>query len=347
MIDENKALGAYIGAAIGDAMGGPVECQHAARITKHYGKITGLIEYHKPPGLMDLHPGYALHSDAGSITDDTYIRADFTRFFLNTPAPRTAGMLANWLLENADFTMWWKPAVEALKKIERGETTPETGGESHPQGGGIGWWTPLGILHAGSPASAAAEARVLCTIWKRPLEQDFLAATQAGLAAATGEHADIDAILNAMYGECGTLGSALLDRSIDIARTADTFEDLWNRIYEVCLVNDASAERNGPLPEIQPPLEYSDTGYSSVLWAEQIPLAVAALVFSKGDPVQSIPNCVMLGRDADSTATTVGSWIGALHGLDAFPKTWVEKIIAANKNDCDILGLGEALVAAG
>jgi len=44
-IDRNRALGAYFGAAIADAMGGPVEGQHAARISKYYGKITGLLPY--------------------------------------------------------------------------------------------------------------------------------------------------------------------------------------------------------------------------------------------------------------------------------------------------------------
>jgi ADP-ribosylglycohydrolase len=41
MRDRDKALGAYIGAAIGDAMGGPVECNHAARIKRLASEIDG------------------------------------------------------------------------------------------------------------------------------------------------------------------------------------------------------------------------------------------------------------------------------------------------------------------
>ena len=82
MISKDKVLGSFIGAAIGDAMGGPVECQHAARIKKYYGPIISLLPYQKPPGLMELHPGYALQAEPGSITDDTFIRIDFARFFL-------------------------------------------------------------------------------------------------------------------------------------------------------------------------------------------------------------------------------------------------------------------------
>ena len=69
MRDRDRGLGAYIGAAIGDAMGGPVECNHAARIKRLVGKITGLLPYERPYTLIDLHPGYALRPDAGAVTD--------------------------------------------------------------------------------------------------------------------------------------------------------------------------------------------------------------------------------------------------------------------------------------
>ena len=134
----DRAMGAYIGAAIGDAMGGPVECNHAARIKRLVGEITGLLPYAKPYTLIDLHPGYALRPDAGAVTDDTYIRGDFTRFYLQTRSPRTPDVLAKWLLENADFSQWWGPAVEALRRVKRGEVSAEEGGMTYRQGGGIG-----------------------------------------------------------------------------------------------------------------------------------------------------------------------------------------------------------------
>ena len=82
-------------------MGGPVESQHAARIARLYGRIDGLLPYDSPSNLLSLHPGYALHPEPGSITDDTYIRREVTRFFIDQPAPRTPGMMADYLLANA------------------------------------------------------------------------------------------------------------------------------------------------------------------------------------------------------------------------------------------------------
>jgi len=43
-------------------------------------------------------------------------------------------------------------------------------GKEHAQGGGIGWWTPVGVAYAGRPGEAAREVRILSAIWKRPLE---------------------------------------------------------------------------------------------------------------------------------------------------------------------------------
>ena len=51
----------------------------------------------------------------------------------------------------------------------------------------------------------------------------------------------------------------------------------------------------------------------------------------------------MLGQDADSTATTVGSWVGALHGESGLPKEWVDTVCQANIREIDIRDLAEKL----
>ena len=54
---------------------------------------------------------------------------------------------------------------------------------------------------------------------------------------------------------------------------------------------------------------------------------------------------VMMGRDCDSTATTVGSWVGALHGESGLPPDWVETVCRVNAPEIEIQGLAEALIA--
>ncbi len=343
MIDRDKAFGAYIGAAIADAMGGPVECQHAGRIKRVYGKIKGLLPYQRPPGLMDLHAGYAIHPEPGSVTDDTYIRAELTRFFIETKPPRTPKMLAEYLFQNADFNQWPFVAVRGLIRIIRGEVPAEKNGETYEQGGYVGWWTPIGILYAEDPKGAAAEAKNLCRIYKAPLEQDILSGVQAGVAAGMKQGSDVDAVVNAVLDACGPLARKLMERAATIGREAKDHDDLVDKLYHNCLYKEFPTARDVELPKSLEPVPDSDDKYTSVLLAEQISLAMGAFVFSKGDPRESIPNVVMVGRDCDSSATAVGSWVGAMHGESALPKEWVEAVCTVNSKELDIRGLCEAL----
>jgi hypothetical protein len=356
--DRDKILGAYIGAAIGDAMGGPVEGNHAARIRRTVGEIEGLLPYRRPHMIIkQLGPGYALHEAPGSVTDDTFIRADFTRFFLETEPPRTPALLADWLLAHANFDWWWQPVVKGLQRVERGEVTAESGGDTFMQGGGIGWWTPVGILHAGDPAGADEVGRRLSRIWKAPLERDFLGAVQAGLAEGLRDGATADSLVEVVLAHCGPLATQLLERAIEIATRAESVPDLVERLYRVVLMPplargdgpEPPRAVDGPLPPVIDPIPDSEEMYITCYFAEQIPLSIAGFVYAGGEP-DAIRVTAMLGRDADSTSTTVGSWVGALHGESGLPRAWMTPVCEANRAEIDIRGLGEALadaVAAG
>lgn len=356
MKNRDKCMGAYIGAAIGDAMGGPVECNHYARIKKYVGEIKGLLPYKPPYTMMEPHPGYTLHPEAGSITDDTFIRKDLTKFFLETMPPRTTSMLVEWLLENAEIDRQWPDIlVEALYKINRGETTPDDCGMTFKQGGGIGWWTPVAIVHAGDPEGAAREGRYLSSIWKAPLEKDLLAAVVAGIAEGLKDDATYESMLKSMFAQCGPLATKLLDRAVKIAQSATDVWDLADKLYKEILLPDHSMSPYKEINEFDPPIEadaelptrvvpvdYTDKPYINCFFAEQIPLAIASFVFSKGS-IDAIPVCCTLGRDCDTTATTVGAWVGALHGERGLPVQWVETVCRANMNEIDIRALAEAI----
>lgn len=348
---RNRQFGAYIGAAIGDAMGGPVETSHADRIRRLAGKIDGLLPYSRPYTRHDSpRAGYALRFDAGAVTDDTFIRADLTRFLLETELPRTPRRLVDWCLARADFSMWWPPIVEGLRRVERGDVSPENAGDSFFQGGGIGWWTPIGIVHAGDPNAAADESRNLCRIWKAPLERDFLAATQAAVAEGLRPGADVDSMIQAMYSQCGSLAGKLLDRALMTSRKARNVDDLIDRMYRTMLMPEMDRmheiepprQRDAPMPERTSPRE-TDDAYLSCFFAEQVPVALACFAHCRGEP-DAIPTAVMFGRDCDSIATTVGSWVGALYGESGLPAEWSRTVCTVNLPEVDIRGLAESLI---
>ena len=339
----DKTLGCFMGAAIGDAMGGPVECQHYKRIAKVFPDFADFLPYRKPPGLIDIHPGYALDDTPGSVTDDTFIRADLSRFVLETPPPYTAQGFAQWLLANADFSNWWSVAVDVLTRIEKGELNAEDAGLSHIQGGGGGWWQPIAILYAGDPHTASAVTTDLCRIWKAPLEQDILSAVVAGQAAAFMEGATINSIVNAVLANSGPLATKLFERAVDIAQTARTANQLYENLYAHCLVEECSTEVTGEMPPTLHPLPYAEGFYSGILFAEQQPLALAYFVFGQGDPYRTVLTTVKGGRDADSIATNSASWLGAMSGTSIWPQNWLEQVQHANIKRLDLMQMAKDL----
>ena len=333
----DKVTGCFMGAAIGDAMGGPVECQHYRRIAKVFPNFDDFLPYRKPPGLMDVHPGYAMDDAPGSITDDTFIRADLAQFVLETPPPYTAPVFAQWIIDNADFSNWWSVAVDVVKRIEAGELRAETAGLDHVQGGGGGWWQPLAILYAANPESAAKVTSDLCRIWKAPLEQDILSAVVAGQSAAFHEGATIDSIVNTILASCGPLAHNLFERAVNIASEAKTTPDLYENLYTHCLVEECSTAVDGEVPPVVTPLSYADGFYSGILFAEQQPLALAYFVFGEGDPKRTVLTAVKGGRDADSIATNSASWLGAMSGASVWPQRWLTQVQGANLARLDLM----------
>jgi ADP-ribosylglycohydrolase len=336
---RDKVFGCYIGAAVGDALGGPVQAMHADRIQMLWGGINDMVPYRKPPCFFELGPGYALHGEPGSVTDETLIRAQFANFATEHPRSRTAIELVTHLLRYGDLNVWPPRMVESLNRVKRGLTTPETAGQSQEPGGGLGWWTPVGIANAGRPEKAVSEATRLSALWKRPLEQDLIAAVQAGIAHALTAKATPESVVATARSVVGPLARNLIDRAAAAAREIPRGEipAFTARLYEAALVESVSDALDGPMPLPATLPQSLDVPTSSPLLAEQVPLAFAALLFGDGRSRLTLCAAASLGRDAKAIGSTVGSLIGALVGRSRLPREWVGAVIAANHAEVDLV----------
>lgn len=343
-IYRDKAMGCFMGAAIADAMGGPVECQHYKRIAKMYPDFEDLLPYRNPPGILNLNPGYALGSAAGNITDDTYIRLDLARYVTGNEPPYTAKGFAEWLVEHGDFSNWWKVAVRPLKRIEAGEIDAERAGLEHKQGGGGGWWQPIAMLYAGDPKGASEVVSDMCRIWKAPLERDILSSVVAGQAVAFKANSTVDSVVEAVLADSGVLAKKLFGRAVEIARKAKSRQELYEQLYKHCLVTECSKEVDGPMPPHVEPKAYAERFYSGILFAEQQPLALAYFVYGGGDPKKTVLTAVKGGRDADSIATNSASWLGALYGRSVWPDKWLRTVQEANLERVNLVEAGEKVI---
>jgi ADP-ribosylglycohydrolase len=347
-IYRSRALGCFMGAAIADAMGGPTEGMHYLRIAKVFPDFQNPLPYDTPGVFIGLGPGRALDAAAGNVTDDTFIRMDLANYLLQTDPPYEAASLSPWLLEHADFSNWWPVALKPLKRIESGEVSPEDAGTDHQQGGGGGWWQPVSMLYAGDPQKASEVTTAMCKIWKAPLEQDILSSVVAGQAAAYKKGATVDSVVQAVLDDSGPLAKKLFTRAAEIAQKAKTTTELYENLYEHCLVKSCTTAVDGPMPEREEPrVEMEEKIYNGIFFAEQQPLALAYFVYGQGDPYKTVLTGVKAGRDTDSNTCNTAAWLGALGGMEVWPEQWVTTVQQANLERMNIEKMGEALIAKG
>ena len=339
----DRRLGAYIGAAIGDAVGAPIEGDHWELIRERHGRVDRLL-----PATQKLNPSYMRQTAPGGVTDDTFIRDDFTRFVFKHPQQdeRTLPVLIEWLIWNADWRGWWHPPIDHFEHVRSGKLGYEDGGEKEPVYGRAGCWTAFGLLHAGDPAGAAAEVMHLGKPWKSPLERYLSAAVQAGAARAMVPGARWEQVIEEMRAFAGPRGTALIDRAIAVAERHVAKHDLYGfceEIYATCLINfgtfDGAADGPLPPPSVAKYDTYAARVYTaSALFAEQVPLAAAAFVYGRGAFLPSVIAGTALGRDNDSICTSLMTWVGGLCGLSGIPTDWSDTVIRVNRRDLDLLG---------
>jgi hypothetical protein len=289
--------------------------------------------------LFDLGPGYALHAQPGSVTDETLIRAQFAKFVTEHPRSRTAAEMVSHLLRYGDLKVWPSRLVESLHRVKRGQTTLETAGQSIEPGGGLGWWTPVGIADVGRPDKAVNAVTRLSALWKRPLEQDLLAAVQAGVSHALTAKATPESVVATAQSAVGPLARRLIDRAVTIARSVPRGDiaAFTEKIYRTVLVESAPDTVDGEVPPPAPPPQSLEAPTLSPLLAEQVPLAFAAFIFGDGRSRITLCAAASLGRDAKAIGSAVGSLIGALVGRARLPREWVGAVIGANRADVDLV----------
>jgi len=336
---RDKVFGAYLGAAVGDALGGPLQAMHAERIRRLFGQINEMLPYRKPPGFFDLGPGYALHPEPGSVTDESMIRGQFAKFVADHPHSRNVLELVRHLLRYGDLKVWPPRMAESLLRVQRGQVQPETAGLSVEPGEGLGWWTAFGIANVGRPDKAASEVARLSALWKRPLEQDLSAAVPAGIAHALTPKATAESVIEAACAAIGPLPRRLIERAVAIARSIPRgeVEAFVKSLYQSALVESAPDRLEGELPPPAAAPQDIEQPTASPLLAEQAPLAFAALAFGDGRSRATLCAAAALGRDAKAIGSAVGSLIGALVGRSRLPREWVGAVIAANRDDPDLV----------
>ncbi len=321
----SKIYGGLIGAAVGDALGGPVEGLDYPEIERLHGRVERMLPYDKAPSE---HGQFT--NEAGSYTDDTRISLIHCQAILATGGDVTRGDLARAItdyhyqnpgrLERAFIEEYHLKGFYGARKLLYG---------GQPTNGAIMGNTPLGLLHPADPRAALEVAFELAYI------TDGYAKESSAIAAA--------AVAGAM--RPGATPKGLIDEAFAAATWfrregpwwRETIENFaWARFegrpnQELVGAALEIAERHGDVFAVRS--EFYDRLLVSPVGSEAgqtLAVALGMLVAADGDYRTTVLGAVNYGRDNDSYAAVAGGIAGALNGVDAIPEEWIEAVRAAN-----------------
>lgn len=322
----DKARGVYFGGAIGDAMGGPVSSMTRASIVARLGRVEGLLPYGGPetalaPGAMAF---YAHQQEAGTYTGETRGRNMLCQLILSKGGRVTADDFGRVVAEQLDPRAWWPGIMLAHWRIKFESMPPRDAGNHNVPGGGLGWFSPIGVVHAGDPFQAYASTFDVCSVLKRGIERELIAAVSAAVAEGFRRFATVDSVIDAARRFVSDEARHLIDRAVATARAADCAEELYAAAQDV-LLHDYVARF-----QIRQDTRLSADSAASWDAREIVPMALAFVVFSRGRPDEAIRLAANFGRSSESIGTTVGAVSGALAGASGLPAAWIETVKRAN-----------------
>ena len=309
----DRIRGAWLGRAVGNTLGKPVEGLARAEVEAYLRAAgqwpqTGYLPLLAPlpSGVPRLHPSAPI-ATAGRFTDvprDDDLDWTILNLWLlerHGSALTTEEVLAGWL-DRIPFTQTYTAERAAYRNAIGGIRPPATATVRNPYSEWIGALIRgdvFGYVHPGDPGTAARQALVDARLshTANGLYGELWAAALVALALAADDVA------------------TALRRSIDVVPPR-------SRLAEV--LREVTRLREGGATHVQA-LDWVDAALGQYSWVHTLNNAglIAIALLWGGTFMEATAIAIQGGRDTDSTTATVGSVYGAVHGAAAIPETLV------------------------
>ncbi|MEU3188520.1 ADP-ribosylglycohydrolase family protein [Streptomyces sp. NPDC006923] len=310
----DRALGAYYGLALGDALGMPTQVMSREDVVRVYGTLTG-FEPARPDNPVSAG------MPAGSVTDDTDQAVIVGRLIVEGRGRidplRLAQELLDWEKEmkaRGSFDLLGPSTKAALDAVARG-VPPEEAGRYGTTNGAAMRVTPVGIAFAAEPAADFLDHVVeSCQVTHD---------TTVGIAGAAAVAA---AVSTGVGG--GTLDEAVA-AAVAAAR-AGVRRGHWIAGADIASRIEWASELVRGLPEAVALDRVCALVGTSVASQESVPAAFAVLAMTGGDPWRSALLAANLGGDSDTIGAIAGAVAGSVAGLSALPAEAVHTLRTVN-----------------
>ncbi|MHB9754329.1 ADP-ribosylglycohydrolase family protein [Streptomyces sp. BYX5S] len=340
---EDRTTGALVGAAVGDALGGPVEGWTPEAIAeRHGGRVRGIVEPFHKDDWRTARPIAPYHKGDGHVTDDTLMTHALVRVYEKVRDHLDAYAVADHLVPDLITTPRWIPELEAealpLQRIflaEKWIVTRIHYGHVDPREAGVGnivncgaamYMAPVGAVNAGDPRAAYHEALDVAGAHQSSYGREAAGVFAAAVAAAY---------------KPGATPRTVVEDALALAK--DGTRSAIEAVCETAVRYDDFEEALAPLREAVTPFDTVGPEYrrpslgarrpSRLHAIEELPIALGMLLVGRGDFRHTVLGAVNYGRDCDSIATMGGAIVGALYGEGAVPKEWSTEVARASRLD--------------
>lgn len=308
----DRAYGALVGGAIGDAMGMPASFLTREQIKNTYGYIKDFL---KPDDDVQKYHGSL---EAGDITDDTMESIIVSKVLIEHNGFSEEAFnneMKKWAIEQKmlESTVIGPSTRRYLTALIEGRDPKETSGKGNTNGSAMRA-APIGVKYY-NDITKCIEAAVASSLPSHGSKPAVAAACAVAAAVSGGVHGGYspNEILNmaydaALYGE---------KKGADI-----TAPMVSKRIKLIESIVDSVGEDsiNDILDEIAGVFGASMFAYESV------PVALAIFYAVNGNAKEGILGAVNTGDDADTNGSICGNICGAYSGASGLPDEWKERV---------------------
>lgn len=341
-LSRDRIRGMFLGVAIGDALGVPVETFDAVRIKHEFGRITTYIQ-------NPTHT-WSAHKPAGMWSDDTQLTLAVAESIIETGALDLENQ-AKWhmyLLDEFGDLGLGGSTRDALNRLRAGAPPTESGKTQNPKRG-MGnalpmKSAPIGALFASQLRLTPVDGAHNTALWFRTVElvAGFTAMTHRTIVAVESALSHVYAVSHCLTTERPIDPGQFLQLASGAAANANDLSlpgvgDLADRLWRFRSVN-VSALADEQVAALN--------GDDAFLVRNSLLVAYACFL-RHHDSVLSLYEAIAAGGDTDTNASITGSLVGALKGASVFPDHLVrglvhrDRILDTAERLCDRLGIEE------